>query len=158
MSKAISPDAVVTTPKVSKSVTNWSFFDKMRLFPKRLECRGYKPNHPYDSSCHSKLRLRADSLLRHTEAEHGGGFRMTLQVQPEGAKLWSGWEDLGMLGVELKHFRCAACHHDVQLTPQDLQFHMARHINANKRSADDKQFEMTLVVPRVRPEVAPEEE
>lgn len=154
MSKPTTPSA--DTPRLS--VTEWSIFDKMRLFPKRLECRGYKPLHPYDSSCHSKLRLRADSVFQHTTAEHGGGFRLTLQVQPEGAKLWSGWGDLAAMGVELKHIRCAACQHDVQLTPQDISFHMSRHINANKRSADDKQFEFTVTLPKSRVEVSPDEE
>ena len=83
---------------------------------------------------------------------------MKLRTVPEGAKAWSGWGDLSLLGVELKHFRCAVCHKDVQLTPQDLQFHMSRHMSVNKRSADDKTFEMTVTVPQSRPEVSPDEE
>ena len=150
------PAAVADTSR--ESVTNWNLFEKLRLFPTRLECRGYKPLHPYDSSCHSKLRLRADSVLRHTEAQHGGGFRIGLKYIPEGAKPWSGWGDLRMLGMEIRHIRCAGCLKDIQMTPQDIQFHMSRHIDANKRSWDAKTFEFTVTLPGANPTAVPPDE
>lgn len=155
MSKA---SALNVEPASRESITNWLIFEKLRYYPAQIECRGYTPLHPHDSSCHSKLRLRADSVSRHTEASHGGGFRLTLKQVPEGAKPWSGWGDLRMLGVELRHFRCAGCQREVQLTPQDMQFHMSRHIDANKKSYDAKTFEFTVTLPNTAPEVAPDEE
>src|SRR5690349_21137271 len=82
-----------TNPSTKPSDTNWAAFDKARLVPSEIVCQGYYPVHPHDASCHSRIKLSAESMIPHITGEHGNrygtGFKFSLK--PTDGKGWKGF-------------------------------------------------------------------
>jgi hypothetical protein len=153
---AVIPASVATeTPATptKPSDSNWSAFDKAKLVPSEIVCQGYYPVHPHDASCHSRLKLSAESMMPHVEGEHGNkygvGFRFSLR-QSDG-KVWKGFDDLHKKGVEITDIRCDVCDEVMRLQSQVILKHMKPHSGKTRRTRTGGIFWMTLSTTKVEP-------
>ena len=104
--------------KLQKSYTDWEALDKCGLVPVALDCQAYQPFHGHDHSCHTHLRFTAETIKRHVEGDHGGGFQV--YVRRSDGKPSPLWKALAEAGLEAVDFRCDIC----QSRPADgLRFH-----------------------------------
>lgn len=144
---------------VREPITDWSVFQKLRLNPKIIRCDSYKPVHGYDATCHTTLRPRTDSILSHIDAGHSGAFFLELKEVPEGAKVWSGWEDLKQSGAEVVDFRGAHTMGNATLVNiHEVNRLMRPHIGSNKKTVEGGKFYLTISLPNLKPEVPEDEE
>lgn len=131
--------------KPKTTFTNWAAFVKAGLVPKEIVCNAYKPTHMVDMSCHSRLLLNAPSMIKHVEAEHGGGFLVTLQ---KSETEWPGWKEFSQSGMELQELRCNHCGHELPVSPQQIIRHMKSHGGENRRLKENDTFRMTISTER----------
>jgi len=103
----------------------WGVFEKAKLLPTEILCQAYKPYHAHDESCHTRVLLAGDQIVRHVQAEHGGGFKIKFK-RTEG-KAWPGWKALAESGLEIHDFRCEVCDNVVPLTVQNILNHLKPH-------------------------------
>jgi len=123
-----------------QTVTKWEVFNKAGLVPTEIWCQGYLPIHRSDSSCHTRLRLLADSIETHSE--HGGGFRFDLKRLEN--KVWPGWKGLQAKGLECHDFRCDVCDKVVPMHPLHIMNHMRPHLSKNRRTQVGGVFYLTI--------------
>lgn len=126
------------------TMTKWEVFDQAMIVPTQIMCQDYWPTHRTDGSCHTKLRLEADSILRHMNPQHesGGGFQLIFR-QTDG-KQWPGWQALKAAGAEIHDFRCDICDAEIQLTPRAILRHMRPHNGKSRKITDTKTFNLTV--------------
>jgi hypothetical protein len=129
-----------TAPTIEPSLTKWEAFDKANLQITNLVCDS--PNAPYNAGCHTNLVPRAENVLTHINAEHGGGFIASVRVSD--GKPWQGWQRLKALGVEMLALRCAHCGHDIPLNPQHILRHLKPHPGLLRRSSPNDKLSFYL--------------
>lgn len=130
-------------PIEKKTLTNWQAFIDAGLVPTQIRCDGYFPVHPTNQGCHSSLIPTAANMIAHMNAEHGGGFFITLR-RTDGTKPWPGWQELADAGIEAVDFRCAVCNNEIALDPRHILQHMVPHKNGNRRSQEGRIFWLTI--------------
>lgn len=139
------------------SSANWKAFEQAKMIPVEIICSGYDPIHPYDASCHSRLRLNAAAILGHIKGQHGNklgtGFSFRLRAN-DGTKIWGGWKALADAGVEVSDFRCEICDQQIKFAPQNILKHMGTHNGKTRRPKPGGLFNTTLTfaTPEVRDE------
>jgi len=125
-------DATAPASSERKTVTNWGVFDKAGLVPTRVTCNGYLGQHPADMSCHSNILVTSESIKRHMDPNHGGGwFFVRLRVTDAKGKNPI-WRELQEGGVEIQHLYCPHCRTDVDMTPRAMMYHLQPHPGANR--------------------------
>lgn len=143
-------DAAANEKKV---VTNWSALKSAQVVPTSLECNSYRPFHRVDLSCHTRLVPRAESVVRHLEMGHGGGFQIKLR---RADKPWPEWERLGELGLEASDFRCEICDKQVPFHPIHILNHLKSHSGKIKRVSPGGVFNLTVTSQAVAPPIEDE--
>lgn len=128
------------------TVTNWGVFDQSQLVPTEIVCQDYRPVHVSDNSCHTRLKLEAENVLRHMSPEHisGGGFRFTLRRSD--GKTWQGWKDLQDAGVEIHDFRCEVCDEQIPINGRRILKHLQPHAGKIRKIRPGGEFNLTLRV------------
>jgi hypothetical protein len=151
MSNLKPTDPIRPTVTPPEPATDWSVFEKLRLNPKLIRCESYKEFHGQDSTCHTTLRPKVDSIKSHILGDHSGAFYVELEAVPEGAKVWSGWQDLKLLGAELEDLRGAyRIDKRIGAVVHEIRPLMEPHMGNNKRKWPGKAFYMTISLPIVK--------
>ena len=139
-----------STSEVSEVLTDWSVFEKAGLVPDEIQCVAYKPHHPQDMSCHTKLTLFAKNLVAHANPEHGsdGGFTIRLRRARVNDKpeLLNFWRDVREAGLEIVDFRCDHCKKEVRLHPKSILAEFKPHKGTSRSSVMRGFFNFTLSV------------
>ena len=140
------PEVVEAAPELEeeKCLTPWENFVNSNIVPVRIKCQDYQPVMMQDSSCHTNLPLKAQSILAHMAPEHGtgGGFLFTLRHRP--GQKWEGWKDLLAAKVELFDFRCDICDAQLELAPRKVIKHLQAHAGKSRMARPGGAFAMTL--------------
>ena len=131
----------VTTPQKSKTLTKWKALGEAKVVPTEIVCDGYRPAHPFNLGCHSRLRPDVDQMVRHVEGGHGGGFMMRFR---KGDKPWPGWAKMEELGLESTDFRCEVCDAVVPFHPMHILKHMRPHTGKQRRVLPGGAYNLTL--------------
>jgi hypothetical protein len=114
--------SVEDSPK--KTYTNWSAFEKAKVFPTTIICDVIR-QHPADEACKTRLTLSAANMINHFRLEHGGGFR--IKVRQADGKPWPGWNELSKAGFEIVGLKCEVCDHQVEISARDILNHLRPH-------------------------------
>ncbi len=127
-----------------KCLTKWEAFEEAGLVPTEVWCWDYFPASRVDMSCHSRLMLNGEAVVRHMSPEHGtgGGFKMKLKRTER--KSGTFWADLKKSGVELHDFRCDVCDKDIPLTPRRILKHMEAHSGRTHNTVQGGTFLFSL--------------
>ena len=141
-------------PVKSKTYTNWKAFNQARLVPTILTCSAYKPVHLADMSCHTKLLITGESVQKHIEHDHSGGF--IVQVKTSDGKLSNFWQELEDLGLEAHDFRCDICNKILRFHASSIIPHMKAHGGKTRRVLPGGLFAFTISAGR--PEQALDDE
>lgn len=129
-----------------KSLTKWTAFEQAGLVPVQISCQAYKPVHGADMSCHTRLLFNADTLKRHMDSEHGGGFYFVLRKTD--GKPSPLWKQMEQLGLEAHDFRCDNCDAQLRFHPSSFTNHMRAHGGKTRRVYDGGRFNVTLGMSR----------
>lgn len=129
-------------PTAKNSKTNWSVFKEAGLVPTEIVCEGYYPVHRFNNGCHTKLGLTAEAMIAHLDADHGGGFQITLKRSD--GKMWDGWDKLSEAGIEVTDFRCDVCDEVLRLNPTIILRHFAPHTGKSRRPRLGGTFNITI--------------
>ncbi len=129
------------TVQTKSADTKWGAFEKAGLEPVEISCQAYLPVHPADLSCHTRLVLNAQAIINHVDADHLGGFAVTLRKT---GRSWPGWLDLKTAGIESYDFRCDVCDAIVPMQTQHLLIHMKPHPGKSRRIGKGGKFWMTV--------------
>lgn len=137
------PKTEVESKPESKCLTKWEAFADAGLAPQTIICQDYFPAQLADTSCHTRLLLRPESVVGHMNPEHGsgGGFSFHLRRSEKRSPFWEG---LKALGVELHDFRCDVCDAELPLVPRKILKHMDSHSGKMRIARQGGTFLMTL--------------
>ena len=140
---ALAESTAAIEPTQPKTVTNWTAFIKANVSPTTIYCQDYKPAQRVDTSCHSRIQLKAPAIIRHMAPEHdtGGGFQFVLKHD---SKEWPGWSELADAGVEIHDIRCENCDHTIPLNPRNILQHLKPHSGKTRGVRDIKTLNLTL--------------
>jgi hypothetical protein len=143
------PQPVSDAPAIEPSnkpscVTNWEAFNLAQVIPTTITCQDYQEYHAVDQSCHSRLKLDADAVIRHMDPDHSPGAGFQFILRRSDSKTWPGWDKLKDAGVEIHHIQCTVCHKDIALNPRTILKHMQSHSGRFRKSEDLKSFDMVL--------------
>lgn len=131
---------------VQRSDTKWDAISKARLIPQEIICEGYHPLHPHNAGCHSRLRLTSKSILDHVNADHGNknGVGFSIQLRESDGRVWNGWEEMSVAGLEAFDARCDVCDEQAKFQPQWFLKHIKPHAGKSKRPKANKVFWFTI--------------
>lgn len=121
--------------------TKWENFNRAGLVPLEVWCQAYKPIHPMDPSCHTRMNMDAEQWVKHLDAGHGGGFLLEVG---KSEKKWGGWKKLVELGVECVDFRCDVCDKVLPIHTQFILNHMRNHNGKSRRIQRGGKFWLTI--------------
>lgn len=117
--------APTPTAPSRKTHTNWDAFIKAKIVPTTIICDVIHM-HPADEACKTRLPLKAEMFIRHTDdLGHGGGFQV--KVKQGDGKPWPGWKELEAAGYEVANLKCEVCDHKVQVSARDILNHLRPH-------------------------------
>lgn len=146
---------VAETPK-PKTFTNWKAFEQAKLVPATIKCEAYRPVFQHDASCHSNLLFTVETLQRHIDGDHGGGFRFFLkQTDGKPSPLWKALEEAGL---EAHDFRCEICDKQLRFHPSSIIPHLKAHGGKTRRVLPGGVFNMVLSKGRPEIELTDEDE
>ncbi len=164
--------------EIGQPLTDWAQFIKGRFVPSEIVCQEYLPVHISTTSCHSRLLTKrakdgaptdprtkkprktgsAQSMLEHTAAGHGGGFKITFKQHEAGGETWAGWEEMKAAGVEVVDLRCAWClKSEDRVHAGSLLQHFKPHKGNGRGLKASNEFLMTLALNRNQVEEEDEE-
>lgn len=136
---------VEETPQVTeskpKTYTNWKAFEQAKMVPTSIKCEGYRPVFQHDASCHTNLKFDSQTLIRHIQGDHGGGFRFFLK---QGDKISPLWADLAEAGLEAHDFRCEICDRILRFHPASFLVHQKAHAGKTRRVLPGGAYNLTL--------------
>ena len=125
-------------------LTPWQNFVNSNIVPVRIKCQDYQPVMMQDSSCHTNLPLKAESMIGHMQPEHGTGGGFLLQLRHRPGQKWPGWQTLLDAKVELHDFRCDVCDAQLDLAPRKVIKHLQAHAGKSRQARPGGAFAMTL--------------
>lgn len=132
------PETTSPNEAQPKTYTNWSAFEKAGLKPTTIYCKAYRPVFRNDSSCHTKLIMKADSLVNHAMPEpqghgHGGGFLFCLK-KTDSNKPVAIWGEIQNAALEAVDFRCEVCNAQLRFHPTSFNAHLKPHAGKTKQA------------------------
>lgn len=145
-SEPLEPQVVeeAPAPPAEKCMTPWENFINSNIVPVRVKCQDYQPVSMQDSSCHTNLALKAESILAHMAQEHGTGGGFLFQLRHRPGQKWEGWQGLLDAKAELFDFRCDVCDAQLDLSPRKVIKHLQAHAGKSRMARPGGAFKMTL--------------
>jgi hypothetical protein len=129
--------ATPEAPPAPKSTTNWAALTKAGLRPTVIYCQAYADRSGrlldrVDSSCHSRLVPKTDSLLNHLRGGHGGQFKIGLRKSDKSASPI--WDELAIAGIEAVDFRCEVCGVELRFNLTSFTNHLRSHAGKTRQA------------------------